>query len=126
MTQPTSPSPEFYAEYTPAAPPAALPRPPLRLSCVVPAFNEAVNLPRFIPALAEAVGMLVEPGPLRGPRRGRRHDRPRLVRLRVLLQGAEVMSPPSRGRSVSVHLERVRSKSLNPCAVHFVEPSFCF
>jgi hypothetical protein len=55
MTQPTSPSPEFYAEYTPAAPPAALPRPPLRLSCVVPAFNEAVNLPRFIPALAEAV-----------------------------------------------------------------------
>ena len=58
MTQPTSPSPEFYAEYTPAAPPAALPRPPLRLSCVVPAFNEAVNLPRFIPALAEAVAQL--------------------------------------------------------------------
>lgn len=50
--------PEFYAEYTPAAPPAALPRPPLRLSCVVPAFNEAVNLPRFIPALAEAVAQL--------------------------------------------------------------------
>ena len=33
-------------------------RPPLRLSCVVPAYNEAVNLESFLPALHEAVRVL--------------------------------------------------------------------
>lgn len=55
---PAAPSADFYAEYAPAAPRPALPRGPLRLSCVVPAYNEEVNLPRFIPALAEAIGQL--------------------------------------------------------------------
>lgn len=50
--------PQFHAEYAPAAPPAALPRPSLRLSCVVPLYNEEANLPRFIPALAQAVRAL--------------------------------------------------------------------
>src|SRR5574344_669319 len=52
------PAADFYAEYAPAAPPAALPRAPLRLSCVLPAYNEAVNLPRFVPALAQVVAQL--------------------------------------------------------------------
>ncbi len=47
-----------YAQYAPAAPAAALPRAPLRLSCVLPAYNEAVNLPRFVPALAQVVAQL--------------------------------------------------------------------
>ena len=52
------PAADFYAEYAPAAPPAALPRAPLRLSCVVPAHNEEANLPAFVQALAQAVQAL--------------------------------------------------------------------
>lgn len=46
---------DFYAEYAPAAPAGPLPRPPLRLSCVVPAYNEQANLEDFLYALADAV-----------------------------------------------------------------------
>lgn len=46
---------DFHAEFAPAAPPAALPRPGLRLSCVVPAYNEQANLEAFVRALAQAV-----------------------------------------------------------------------
>lgn len=49
---------EFYADYAPAAPTAALPRPPLRLSCVVPAHNEQANLEGFLYALAQTVRAL--------------------------------------------------------------------
>src|SRR5574344_2061306 len=52
------PAADFYAEYAPAAPSAALPRAPLRLSCVVPAHNEEANLPHFVQALAQAVAQL--------------------------------------------------------------------
>lgn len=38
--------------------PLAVQRPPLRLSCVVPAYNEAANLETFLPALHEAVRLL--------------------------------------------------------------------
>ena len=33
-------------------------RPPLRLSCVVPAYNEAANLESFLPALHQVVSGL--------------------------------------------------------------------
>ena len=46
---------DFHAEYAPAAPLAALPRAPLSLSCVVPAYNEEANLEGFLRALAQAV-----------------------------------------------------------------------
>ena len=47
-------------ENLPPAPPTArtAPRPPLRLSCVVPAYNEASNLEAFLPALYETVRAL--------------------------------------------------------------------
>ncbi len=48
----------LHAEYAPAAPPAALPRPALRLSCVVPAYNEQANLEPFVQALAQAAAAL--------------------------------------------------------------------
>ena len=50
--------PQFYAEFAPHAPRAPLPRAPLRLSCVVPAHNEALNLDRFVRALAQSVAAL--------------------------------------------------------------------
>lgn len=53
----TSPA-NLHADFAPAAPPAALPRAPLRLSCVVPAHNEEANLERFVHALAHAAGAL--------------------------------------------------------------------
>ncbi len=53
----TTPDP-LHAKYAPAAPPAALPRPALRLSCVVPAYNEEANLQPFVRALAQAAGQL--------------------------------------------------------------------
>lgn len=46
---------QAYAGYMPAAPQAKLPRPALRLSCVVPAYNEQENLEYFIHALMPAV-----------------------------------------------------------------------
>ena len=49
---------DFHADFAPAAPQAALPRPALRLSCVVPAHNEEANLERFVHALAQAVRAL--------------------------------------------------------------------
>lgn len=49
---------ELHADCAPAAPPAALPRAPLRLSCVVPAHNEEANLEAFVRALADAVAAL--------------------------------------------------------------------
>ncbi len=51
-------SDRLHTEYAPAAPPAALPRPALRLSCVVPAYNEEANLEPFVRALAQAAGAL--------------------------------------------------------------------
>ncbi|MEB2347155.1 MAG: glycosyltransferase family 2 protein [Comamonadaceae bacterium] len=53
-----TPRVDWHAEYAPAAPLASLPRPPLRLSCVVPAHNEEANLERFVRALAQAAGAL--------------------------------------------------------------------
>ncbi|MGP1685060.1 MAG: glycosyltransferase family 2 protein, partial [Giesbergeria sp.] len=49
---------DFHADFAPAAPPAALPRDALRLSCVVPAHNEEANLGHFVRALAQAVQAL--------------------------------------------------------------------
>ena len=49
---------DFHAEYAPAAPLAALPRAALRLSCVVPAYNEQANLEGFLRALAQTVQTL--------------------------------------------------------------------
>ncbi|WP_313077236.1 glycosyltransferase family 2 protein [Melaminivora sp.] len=49
---------DAHADYAPAAPPAALPRAPLKLSCIVPAHNEEANLEPFVRALAEAVRAL--------------------------------------------------------------------
>ncbi|MEX8192112.1 glycosyltransferase family 2 protein [Comamonas guangdongensis] len=49
---------DFHAEYAPAAPPAQLPRAPLSLSCVVPAYNEQANLEGFLRALAQTVQTL--------------------------------------------------------------------
>lgn len=46
---------DFHADFAPAAPPAALPRDALRLSCVVPAHNEDANLEHFVRALVQAV-----------------------------------------------------------------------
>ncbi|KAB0585739.1 glycosyltransferase [Comamonas kerstersii] len=46
------------AEFAPAAPFAAVPRPALQLSCVVPAYNEQDNLRDFINALIPAVQAL--------------------------------------------------------------------
>jgi len=48
----------LHADHAPAAPPAALPRPALRLSCVVPAHNEEANLALFVRALAQVVRAL--------------------------------------------------------------------
>lgn len=45
-------SPGFHAEFAPAAPLGRLPRAPLRLSCVVPAYNEQESLAPFVQALA--------------------------------------------------------------------------
>ena len=53
-----TPRSDYYAEYAPAAPPAPLPRAPLRLSCVVPAHNEESTLEAFVRALAQAVQRL--------------------------------------------------------------------
>ena len=53
-----TPRADYHAEYAPAAPPALLPRAPLRLSCVVPAHNEEANLEPFVRALAQAAGEL--------------------------------------------------------------------
>ena len=50
-----TPNADYHADYAPAAPPAQLPRAPLRLSCVVPAHNEEANLEDFVRALAQAV-----------------------------------------------------------------------
>ena len=49
---------DFHADFAPAAPEAALPRPALRLSCVVPAHNEEANLARFVHALVRALAPL--------------------------------------------------------------------
>lgn len=49
---------DFYAEYAPAAPMAVVPRTPLRLSCVVPAYNEQDNLEGFLRALMSVVKTL--------------------------------------------------------------------
>lgn len=49
---------DFHAEYAPAAPPGPLPRAALRLSCVVPAYNEESNLEGFLRALAQTVSQL--------------------------------------------------------------------
>ena len=51
-------SANFHADFSPAAPPATLPRPALRLSCVVPAHNEEANLERFVHALVQTVHAL--------------------------------------------------------------------
>ncbi|MBS0390473.1 MAG: glycosyltransferase family 2 protein [Comamonadaceae bacterium] len=53
-----TPRADYHAEYAPAAPPALLPRAPLRLSCVVPAHNEESNLEAFVRALAQAVARI--------------------------------------------------------------------
>ena len=53
-----TPNADYHADYAPAAPPAQLPRAPLRLSCVVPAHNEEANLEDFVRALAQAAGRL--------------------------------------------------------------------
>ena len=53
-----APDADYHADYAPAAPPAQLPRAPLKLSCVVPAHNEEANLDAFVRALAQAVGRL--------------------------------------------------------------------
>ena len=53
-----TPRADYHAAFAPAAPPAALPRAPLRLSCVVPAHNEEANLARFVHALAQALGAI--------------------------------------------------------------------
>lgn len=49
---------DFYGEYEPATPAAGLPRAPLRLSCVVPAYNEQANLAEFLRLLAQTVRSL--------------------------------------------------------------------
>lgn len=49
---------QAYAAYMPAAPRASLPRAPLQLSCVVPAYNEQENLEQFIHALIPAIQAL--------------------------------------------------------------------
>ena len=49
---------ELHADLAAAAPKAALPRPPLRLSCVVPAHNEEGNLEAFLRALDAAARAL--------------------------------------------------------------------
>lgn len=49
---------DFHADFAPAAPLGALPRAPLRLSCVVPAHNEAANLESFLRALVQTVQAL--------------------------------------------------------------------
>lgn len=51
-------TPSMDAEFSPAAPFAAVPRPALQLSCVVPAYNEQDNLRDFINALIPAVQAL--------------------------------------------------------------------
>mgnify|MGYP001485389501 FL=1 len=51
-------TPSMDAEFAPAAPFAAVPRPALQLSCVVPAYNEQDNLRDFINALIPAVQAL--------------------------------------------------------------------
>lgn len=49
---------DYATEYAPAAPLAAVPRAPLQLSCVVPAYNEEANLEGFLRALVPAVQAL--------------------------------------------------------------------
>ena len=49
---------ELHADIAPAAPKGMLPRPPLRLSCVVPAHNEEGNLEAFLRALDAMVRTL--------------------------------------------------------------------
>src|SRR2546427_5999967 len=49
---------ELHADIAPAAPKGMLPRPPLRLSCVVPAHNEEGNLEAFLRALDATVRTL--------------------------------------------------------------------
>ena len=51
-------SADFHADFFPAAPPTALPRAALRLSCVVPAHNEEANLEGFVHALVQTVQLL--------------------------------------------------------------------
>ncbi|WP_303229080.1 glycosyltransferase family 2 protein [Comamonas kerstersii] len=51
-------TPSMDAEFAPAAPFAAVPRPALQLSCVAPAYNEQDNLRDFINALIPAVQAL--------------------------------------------------------------------
>lgn len=58
VTHPLSPDAGYHSAFAPAAPPPALPRPPLRLSCVVPVHNEEANLERFVRALAAALTAL--------------------------------------------------------------------
>lgn len=48
----------FNAEFAPAAPLGVLPRAPLRLSCVVPAYNEQANLEAFLQALVPVLQTL--------------------------------------------------------------------
>lgn len=55
MTMPTN---DLHAEFFAAAPPGELPRAPLRLSCVVPVYNEQANLANFVQALAASVQAL--------------------------------------------------------------------
>lgn len=54
----TMPPNDLHAEFFAAAPPGALPRAPLRLSCVVPVYNEQANLANFVQALAASVQAL--------------------------------------------------------------------
>lgn len=49
---------DLHAEFAAAAPPGELPRTPLRLSCVVPAYNEQANLMDFVQALAASAQAL--------------------------------------------------------------------
>ncbi|QPS07115.1 glycosyltransferase family 2 protein [Delftia acidovorans] len=49
---------ELHADIAPAAPKGMLPRPPLRLSCVVPAHNEEGNLEAFLRSLDATVRTL--------------------------------------------------------------------
>ena len=44
---------ELHADIAPAAPKGMLPRPPLRLSCVVPAHNAEGNLEAFLRVVAD-------------------------------------------------------------------------
>ena len=58
MSEPQSSVDVCHAAYMPAAPHGAIPRAPLLLSCVVPAYNEQENLEGFLRALIPAVQAL--------------------------------------------------------------------